>query len=307
MSALGPQPGGSATGMTGADAVPGVDATITLRDGRSLAYAEWGDLTGRPVILFHGMPNSRLAGPNPNATRAAGVRLITIDRPGYGRSDPRPGRTLLDWVDDVAELVDRLRLPPCRLVGWSSGGPYAMACAVRIQSRVRSIGLAASNAPLDEVPGGWDSLATATRDLIALLRSDRAAAMEAIAQRCSWYTTDPEFIPDELRRPGNPDWALFQQHPEIFEAWRRGRREGARQGSIGFIDDWAAECLPWGFSPVDVPCEARLWWGEADMLVGRGETECLARTIPRSALVTYPSEGHLILFTRWVEMLAAMP
>ena len=89
-----------------ATASPGADGTVTLRDGRALAYAELGDLSGRPVVLLHGMPGSRLLCPDEDATRAAGVRLITMDRPGYGGSDPRPGRTVLDWVDDYAEFAD---------------------------------------------------------------------------------------------------------------------------------------------------------------------------------------------------------
>jgi pimeloyl-ACP methyl ester carboxylesterase len=156
--------------------VPRVDGSVRLRDGRTLAYAEWGDLRGRPVVLLHGMPNSRQLYPDEDGTRAAGVRLITMDRPGYGRSDPRPGRTLLDWVDDYAEFADLRDLPPCPIVGWSSGGPYALACAARIPGRVRPIGLAASNAPLDEAPGGWDELSPEVRGLIERMRQDRAAA-----------------------------------------------------------------------------------------------------------------------------------
>ncbi len=174
------------------------------------------------MILFHGMPNSRLLCPDEVATRAAGVRLITLDRPVYGRSDPRPGRTLLDWVDDYAEFAALLGLPPCSIVGWSSGGPYALACAVRIPARVRSIGLAASDGPLDDVPGAWDELSPEVRVLIGRLRRDRAAATGAIARRCEWYAADPEFIPDALRRANNPDWVLL-------DANRPPSRPGSRE------------------------------------------------------------------------------
>ena len=73
---------------------------MELADGRTLAWTEWGDLGGRPVVLLNGTPGSRLCCPDVDATEAAGVRLITIDWPGYGRSDPRPGLTTLSWVDD---------------------------------------------------------------------------------------------------------------------------------------------------------------------------------------------------------------
>jgi pimeloyl-ACP methyl ester carboxylesterase len=86
------------------------DGGLSLPDGRSLAYAEWGTSSGPPVLLFHGGPGSRLFCPDYEATMSSGVRLITIDRPGFGGSDPHPGRTLLSWADDVAGLADALHL-----------------------------------------------------------------------------------------------------------------------------------------------------------------------------------------------------
>lgn len=81
----------TATGVravSSASASPKVDRVVTLGDGRRIAYAEWGRTDGRPIVLFHGMPGSRLFCPDEKETERAGVRLITIDRPGYGRSSP---------------------------------------------------------------------------------------------------------------------------------------------------------------------------------------------------------------------------
>src|SRR5687768_16128539 len=97
------------------------DRTIALRDGRSLACAEWGDPSGAPVVLLHGSPSSRLFRPDEGATASAAVHLITVDRPGYGRSDVDPDRTILGWVDDLTQLVDALELARFALVGHSSG------------------------------------------------------------------------------------------------------------------------------------------------------------------------------------------
>jgi pimeloyl-ACP methyl ester carboxylesterase len=67
-----------------------VDADLMLADGRRLGYAVWGEPEGQPALLFHGSPGSRLFCPDPVATAAAGVRLVTVDRPGYGRSAAAP-------------------------------------------------------------------------------------------------------------------------------------------------------------------------------------------------------------------------
>ena len=167
--------------MTAAS-TPKLDRTMKLADGRMLAFSEWGDLDGRPVALLHGMPGSRLMCPDTEATETAGVRLITIDRPGYGRSDPRPDRTLLNWVDDYVELADHLRLDACPVVGWASGGMYALACAYRLGDRVPAVAVAGSPGPTREVPGAMADLSPEGRALVELLQRDRAVGIEAISR-----------------------------------------------------------------------------------------------------------------------------
>ncbi len=86
---------------------PRIDTVIELSDKRRLAFAEYGDPDGAPVFLFHGLPGSRLSwGLLPDNPFPSGMRIIAPDRPGYGKSDPKPGRTQLDWANDVAELAD---------------------------------------------------------------------------------------------------------------------------------------------------------------------------------------------------------
>ena len=105
---------------------PHADRSIRLADGRAMAFAEWGDLAGPAVLFFHGTPHSRLWCPDVAATQAAGVHLVTVDRPGYGRSDAPPADvTVRDWTDDVIQLADALHLDRFGVVGWSGGALYA--------------------------------------------------------------------------------------------------------------------------------------------------------------------------------------
>jgi pimeloyl-ACP methyl ester carboxylesterase len=294
--------------MTNATASPKTDRTVTLRDGRSLAFSEWGDLQGSPVILFHGTPSSRLFCPDEDATEAAGVRLITVDRPGYGRSDPRPGRTLLDWVDDYIEFVESLALPACPIIGWSGGGPYAMACAARLPDRVPAIGLAASPGPVSEVPGALDDLAPDDQLVAELWGRDRIAAMEEIERQCQPWADDPEMLFREIAKahPDDLDTQLMVGSGAV-EPFQQMMREGARQGSSGWASDHIAGWLtPWGFSLGDIAQEVYVWWGDADLLINRANTDYLATTIPRSKLVIYPGAGHSLPIWRWGEMLSAL-
>ncbi len=290
--------------MTKASASPLVDRTIRLHDGRQMAYCEWGDLRGSPAVLLHGMPGSRLFCPDDEATEAAGVRLLTIDRPGYGLSDPRPGRTLLDWANDYLEFAGQLDLPPCPVVGWSSGGPYALALGFRAPDHVSTIGQAAGSGPIDKMTGALDAYSPNGRAAAELLARDRAAGIAAFNKHLAWYAGDGwETMFAESW--GEADDRVLAE-PETLEAMKRWLREGARQGSAGYAADATVDAEPWGFSVADIRQPVHVWWGEADPNVSRAHTDYLAESIPRATLVTYPGEGHLFPISHWGEMLAAL-
>ncbi len=284
--------------MASVSATPRRDGRVTLRDGRSLAFGEWGDLLGRPVVLFHGAPGSRLLCPDEDATVSAGVRLITIDRPGCGRSDPDPDLSVLTFSDDYAELHGLLGLPPCPIVGWSGGGPYALACAVRNPGLVSSVGLAASMAPAEQFGEGWED----DRRIADLLRLDRAAGVAAIAARYAGLDDDPALAFADWDDPKDPDVRLLAI-PEVREPILQMVREGVRQGLVGVVADDAATYGPWGFSAADVTQEVGVWLGSENR-VCRSDAEYLAATIPRATYVVYPGDGHLVPLSRWAEMLA---
>lgn len=122
---------------------------LRLTDGRALAYAELGDRCGAPLLLLHGTPGSRVtAALLHDSAAAAGVRLVAVDRPGYGRSDPLPGMTFLSYAADVGQLLDALRLSRVTLAAVSGGGGYALGCAHRIPDRLHSVVLVSAMIPL---------------------------------------------------------------------------------------------------------------------------------------------------------------
>ncbi len=127
----------------------GTSQSLTLSDGRNLAYAEFGDAHGRPVFFLHGQPGNRLfRHPDDGIASSLGIRLITVDRPGYGPSDFQPRRRLLDWPHDVGALADALGLDRFAVLGFSAGGPYAAVCACRIPHRITRVGLVDSAPPM---------------------------------------------------------------------------------------------------------------------------------------------------------------
>src|SRR4051812_39026026 len=128
---------------------------VKMRDGRTLAYAEYGSPSGQPIIYCHGVPSARVEADlivNQASAISFGLRFIVPDRPGMGRSEYQPGRRIVDWADDVLDLAAALRLDTFAVFGSSGGAAYAAACAARIPERVRAVGLLGGMAPLD-APG----------------------------------------------------------------------------------------------------------------------------------------------------------
>jgi pimeloyl-ACP methyl ester carboxylesterase len=280
-----------------------VGDTIRLRDGRSLAYAEWADLKGSPVVLFHGSPGSRLFRPNESVTAACGVRLITVDRPGYGRSDLHPGRKMLDWPDDVVELADALAIEQFAIVGHSSGGPYALACALKLASRLTAVGLVSTVVPLDEIPEAQAELDDEERGLVELVRRDPDGAAQSIGEDAQWLLDDPEsFL--EAPRP-EPDRRLLAD-PELSSMFVEMLREAVTNGVDGYVWDEIIERKPWGFSLEEIEMEVHLWHGDEDQYIPRAHVQHMATVIPKCEATFFPDQAHGMIIARWKEILSEL-
>jgi len=129
---------------------PIVDDSILLSNGRKLAYCEHGVHDGEPVIFFCGAGMGRNYVPTPylDLLETHEFRLITIDRPGYGNSDPHPHRTLSDWVPDIKELMDHCQLPKARFLAHSAGTPHLAAVCALAPERVVAASLVCPVAPI---------------------------------------------------------------------------------------------------------------------------------------------------------------
>jgi pimeloyl-ACP methyl ester carboxylesterase len=284
----------------------GRDADVRLPDGRRLAYAEYGDPNGRAVLYFHGFPNSRLnAATGDDAARRAGVRLIAFDRPGFGKSDYKKSRTIASWVDDVAAAGDQLGLDRFAVIGYSGGGPYAVACAAGMPQRVTATTLVSALAPLiaaDAVRGFplltrllirlWRVLPWLTRPGIWLIgRQVRRNADKAIIG---------------ARSGAPPADAAVLARPEVRAAFARDLRESFRQGSRAAGDEFALYLKPWDVNEESITLQVRLWQGEADKVVPSSMGRYHEKTIRNCRAVFLPEQGHYWLVDHWDEILAAV-
>lgn len=282
------------------------DRVTRLRDGRRLGYSEYGDPAGRPVLFFHGFGTSRVICPPDDALAwRLGVRVIAVDRPGIGLSDALPGRRLLDWPADVAQLANQLRLDQFAIVGWSGGGPYAAACGHVLADRVRMVGLVSSPAPISGVPRAD-----------YLRRFDRTAAMSAkrapwMIRLALWHWGRPQrrdpvrFFEESLADMCAADQDVLSD-PSLRTLMIENSAELYRQGGRGMYDEALALADKWGFRPTEINAPVHLWHGELDETVPVSMAHYLARAIPQCRATIYPDEGHHLLFSRWSEILGTL-
>jgi pimeloyl-ACP methyl ester carboxylesterase len=259
------------------------------------------------VFLFHGLPGSRLQRPTrEESLLRAGVRLLTVDRPGIGLSDPKPGRRLLDWPEDVGQLADALGIRRFRVVGVSGGGPYALACAYALGARVTTAATVGSLAPL-VVPGHEAEFERLAAWFFRGLRHAPRAVSLTVA-----------FIAFLLRRSSVPSQVLIVDprcpsdrevllRDDVRELLTRDFQEATRQGVAGTLDDARVLSGPWGFDPREVRTRIDVWHGTADTVVRPVMGEYLARTLPCARPRFIREGGHFsICMSHTSEILASL-
>jgi pimeloyl-ACP methyl ester carboxylesterase len=272
---------------------PGTDRAILLHDGRMLGYAEYGDPSGLPVFYFHGWPSCRIEGRLlHDAAVGAGVRLLAVDRPGFGLSDPKPDLSLLAWPDDVIELADALRIGRFAILGSSSGAPWALACGHRIPTRITSLALIGGIAPLDE-PSSRKALDPMERVLHQVAMKAPLVLRGFFAAIAYRIRRDPSgFIASLAMRQPASDRAYLER-PAIRETVGAAMREAVRNGTAGLVQAAALQARPWGFRLADVPVKVHLWHGEKDATVSTDATRHLAAALPSAEATFLPDASHL--------------
>jgi pimeloyl-ACP methyl ester carboxylesterase len=258
-----------------------------------MAYEEYGDPEGTPVLSFHGCPSSRLdAAPAHPAALSLGVRLISPDRPGIGRSTFQPNRRLLDWPDDVAQLTGALGIDRFAVMGWSSGGPYGAVCAARMRERVTKVALLSSAVPLD-LYGTRRGLTIDDRILLFLVR--RAPRLASALMRVTIAdASDALLLREVMRSFPAVDRAVLSERGSPADTLVI-LRESMRQGTLGCLQDYRIFGDPWGFSLSEISAPVAVWEGAEDRTGPPEYRAFLKKEIPHASVNVVPGEGHLSL------------
>jgi pimeloyl-ACP methyl ester carboxylesterase len=268
-----------------------------LPDGRGLAYASYGDPQGFPVFFFHGTPGSHidleLFEIEDTATRL-GVRLIAVDRPGIGLSDYQPGRRFLDWPDDLSALADELALERFSVLGYSSGGAYALVCAFKIPERLARVGVLNGDGPYDQ-PGIVEGMELLMFRLLSL-SSSAPGLFRQILRLVGWTAVHAPGLYQAGFQVTLPraDQAIFARL-SVRQALRATLQEALLKGPQGAQQDMALMVEQWDFRPEDISTPVCMWYGQVDQSTSPAMGRYLAKVIRGSTIQFFPEDGHLSL------------
>lgn len=280
---------------------------MLLPDRRRLAWAEYGDPFGYPVILCHGVPGSRRQVPPFDAlTSARHARLIVPDRAGYGLSDNAPGWGLAQWRQDVGALVDHLRLGDFAVGGVSGGAPFACALVAEFGERVSRLVLVSGVAP------GYG----ASADALKLHRFKAVMVRLAVrAPRLARLLIEPLAVVAALwprtclsamrRLVGEADRAELAR-ADIHDMFFDDLPSAARQGAAAVVRDLAIAASDWQLALRDYPGTVEIVQGCDDAIVPADCASRLAFLFPQASVRLLAGEGHFFVFSRWSEVLAAL-
>lgn len=273
--------------------------TVTLNDGRKLGFAQFGSDSAPPVFYFHGWPGSRLEA---GFFEVPGVKMIGVDRPGYGLSDPHPKRKLGDWPNDIAQLADHLGHRKFAVVGMSGGGPYAAACAHALSDRVTRTAIIAGLGP-PEAPG-----MNSNRVGFLLNMGQRpitSAVLFPVMRRLIRDAQAEKRFAALRKRVPRASKDLETMTPDFLQMLLTSFREGLRVSSRGASSDARVYGERWPFALHEIKAPVRIWHGQADVQVPVSIGRYYAAHIP-NAKGTFPEdEGHVSIVANYIEAIIA--
>lgn len=274
-----------------------ISTQVELTDARVIEVLSDGPEDGMPLVFQNGTPTAAmLFAPLVQIAAARGLRTVTYSRPGYASSTAQPGRSVADAATDIAAILDAIGADRFVTIGWSGGGPHALACAALLADRCAAAVSLSGVAPypaagLDWLAGmGGENveeftlaiqgesaltpwLEEAAKPLATVQGSDVAAALGGL-------------VSDVDKAALTGDYAEF-----VAATFRRS----VSAGVAGWRDDDLAFAKPWGFELDAIERPVAVWQGGEDRMVPMAHGEWLAQHIPGAQRHLYPDEGHLSL------------
>jgi pimeloyl-ACP methyl ester carboxylesterase len=271
--------------------------SLTASDGRRLDLVVAGPESGEVVIAHTGTPSGgRLFAPLVDEGAERGLSHISYARPGYADSDRDEGRSVADCVADTAAIADRLGIDRFHTLGWSGGGPHALACAALLPDRVVSAASIAGVAPREADGLDWYAgmgeenieemgLAEMGGDELRPWLDQEVKRLADVGAE-DLHAALGGLISDVDREALTGDYARFLES---------SLRAAVKRGSWGWLDDDLAFVRDWGFDLEAIRVPVTIWHGAQDQFVPIAHGRWLADHVPGARSRLLDDHGHMSL------------
>ncbi len=278
--------------------------TMTLPDGRTFGYSDVGNKNHTPLVMLHPSTGSRLQQhPNKHIALEQKVRVISIDRPGYGLSDPCEDASLNSVARDIGYLLDFLNIHRFAVAGFCGGGPYALAVSARLRHRVVHTSLISSVTPFQEI-NLLHGVKTTNKMMAHLALKAPEVLRHLIFLIVKNVVDEPERYFDQvIDHLGGSDASVLQE-PEALENFVVAFREAVRQGSSAFVHDLYTLSNSWEIDYAAITSPITMWHGHEDRHVPIQYAKQLAHTLSNVTIKTQPQHGHLLIYYLWADIIA---
>jgi pimeloyl-ACP methyl ester carboxylesterase len=280
---------------------------IDCPDGRVLEIATLGDPSGHTVLFHHGTPGSiKTFRAFEGLLERGNFYFVTASRAGYGASTRREGRNVASVIDDARTVLDYLARDSYTVMGWSGGGPHALACGALDAPRCQNVVALASLVPFDSDVDWTEGMGPENLEEFDLAKEGGAPYeeyMKATGLAMAQVTTDNAIemmsglLPDADRD--------VLSDPEALEIFVNGMRYGFAKSWHGYFDDNVAFMKPWGFNPATIEVPVAVYYGDADLMVPPVHGQWLVSNLPTATSHHHPSEGHLSVYLRHLDEITA--
>ena len=284
------------------------DVTVPVPGTERVVAADViGPADGPVVLSLHGTPDSRLARhPDPMASATAGVRLVAVDRPGFGHSTSDPEATPMSFGHDLVALLDHLGIDQVAVVAWSAGAIWALGFAAVAPTRTRSVTIVGGLAPFEAFTDDavWQAAGEARQGMIETAR-DLGAAMtaEMIGPLLVPDPATPGTVLEHRRESGSKDLAALVGADVQMAA---ATLDAVRNGTDGIVRDLTVQFTSSGFDLGGITTPVHLVTGDHDDTCPPAFADWFASALPHATVTVVSGAGHGLLLTHWNELLAPL-
>lgn len=277
---------------------------LQLSDGRNLAYLEYGVPNGEPVFHCHSIFGSRLelAFDANEIAKKKSVRLICLDRPGYGASDPHQKTSFVNWSKDLVELADYLNIEKFSLTGYVMGGMYALACAHEIPERLKRVA-SISNGMMPESSSDYKEFIPFYRMNIRLAKYMPKAYGLISSILIKGALSDPDSFIEQMSENLNHADREIMDSPSFKTELVTSLKEAFLQGGKACSHEMVQFTHDWNFKLSDIKIPVDIWHGTSDCHQPQVLSERFAEHIKNTRLFIKEGQGHYMFYMHWSEIL----